>query len=93
MVKIKNKKALKWCLEKHVAGKVTVKWAANHPKITPRRFKQIYAKYKTTNTTPQIGQNLGRPKKQIAQETIEIIRQAYEKDPLCAVYLKKVVCV
>jgi len=91
MVKVKNKGKLKWCLEKHAAGKVTVKWAANHLKITPRRFKQLYAKYKTNNTTPTIGQNLGRPKKQITQETIQIIKQAYEKDKLNAVYLKKII--
>jgi hypothetical protein len=66
-----------------------VKWAANHLKITPRRFKQIYAKYKTNNTTPTIGQNLGRPKKQVTKETIELIKQAYERDKLNAVYLKK----
>jgi transposase InsO family protein len=91
MVKIKKKGALKWCLEKHAAGKVTVKWAANNLKITPRRFKQLYAKYKTTNTTPTIGQNLGRPKKQIRQETIDTIKQAYEKDRLSAQYLQKII--
>jgi len=91
MVKVKNKKELKWCLEKHAAGKVTVKRAANHLKITPRRFKQLYKQYKITNTTPQIGQTLGRPKKQITTETIEIIKQAYQKDHLGAVYLKKII--
>jgi len=91
MVKVKNKKELKWCIEKHAASKVTVKWAANHLKITPRRFKQIYAQYKNTNTTPIIGQTLGRPKKQITKETIQIIKQAYEKDHLNAVCLKKII--
>jgi len=62
MVKVKNRGELKWCIEKHAASKVTVKGAANHLKITPRRFKQLYAQYKITNTTPQIGQVLGRQK-------------------------------
>ena len=91
MVKVKNRRTLKWCIEKHTTGKITVKWAANHLKITPRRFKQIYAKYKTTNTIPTIGQNLGRPKKSITPQTIETIKQAYEKYQLNAVYLKKII--
>ncbi|MCL2135783.1 MAG: IS481 family transposase, partial [Candidatus Bathyarchaeota archaeon] len=91
MVKIKNKEKLKWCLEKHATGKITANWATNHLKITPRRFKQLYKQYKTTNTTPQIGQNLDRPKKQVTKETIELIKQTYEKDKLNAVYLKKII--
>jgi len=92
MVKVKKKGELKWCLEKHAAGKVTVKWAANHLKITPRRFKQLYAQYKTNNNTPPtIGKNLGRPKKQITKETIKIIKQTYEKDRLSAQYLQQII--
>jgi transposase InsO family protein len=92
MVKVKKSGELKWCLEKHATGKVTVKWAANHLKITPRRFKQLYAKYKTTNNTlPTIGQNLGRPKKQITKETIETIKQTYEKYHLNSKYLQKII--
>jgi hypothetical protein len=92
MVKVKNNGKLRWCLEKHAAGKVTVKWAANHLKITPRRFKQIYAKYKTNNnTTPTIGQTLDRPKKQVTQETIDLTKQAYKRGKLNAVYLKKII--
>jgi len=69
---------------------VTVKWAANHLKITPRRFKQLYAQYKTNNNTPPtIGKNLGRPKKQITKETIKIIKQTYEKDRLSASIFNK----
>jgi putative transposase len=93
MTKVKNKGTLKWCLEKHAAGKVTVKWAANHLKISPRRFKQLYAKYKTNNTIPAIGLNIGRPKKQISPQTVEIIKQAYQKDQLNAVYLQKIIYV
>jgi putative transposase len=91
MVKIKNKKELKHYLEKHANDKITIKQAANHLKITPRRFQQLYAQYKTTNTTPTIGQNLGRPKKQITPQTIETIKQAYQKDQLNAVYLQKII--
>ncbi|MCL1969865.1 MAG: hypothetical protein FWF66_00085 [Candidatus Bathyarchaeota archaeon] len=82
MVKIKNKRELKHYLQQHEQNKITIKQAANHLKITPRRFKQLYAQYKTTNnTTPTIGKNLGRPKKQITPETVEIIKQAPSKRP------------
>ncbi|MCL2134600.1 MAG: DDE-type integrase/transposase/recombinase [Candidatus Bathyarchaeota archaeon] len=91
MVKIKNKKQLKWCLQQHAENKITIKTAANHLKITPRRFKQLYKQYKTTNTTPQIGKNLGRPKKQITPQTTKIIKQAYQKDHLHAKYLEKII--
>jgi transposase InsO family protein len=91
MVKIKKRGELKWCLEKHAVSKVTVKWAANHLKISPRRFKQLYAQYRDTNTVPLVGLNVGRPKKQITPETFEIVKQAYEKDRLNAAYLEKVI--
>jgi putative transposase len=91
MVKVKNKKILKYYLEKHAKNEITIKTAANHLKITPRRFKQLYTQYKTTNTTPTIGKNLGRPKKQITPQTIEIIKQAYQKDQLHAKYLEKII--
>ncbi|MDR2699537.1 MAG: hypothetical protein LBC12_01770 [Nitrososphaerota archaeon] len=90
MVKVKNTKMLKWCLEKHVADKVTVKWVANHLKITPRKFKQIYAKYRATDTAPTIEQTLDRPKKQTTKETVKIIKQTYKKDRIDAAYLKKI---
>jgi len=32
------------------------------PKNNPRRFKQLYTQYKTTNTTPQIKKTLANPK-------------------------------
>jgi len=91
MAKIKNKKQLKWCLQQHAQNNITIKTAANHLKITPRRFRQLYTQYKTTNTIPTIGKNVGRPKKPITPQTIEIIKQAYQKDHLGARYLEKII--
>jgi hypothetical protein len=81
MVKIKNKRELNRCLQQRAENKITIKQAANHLKITPRRFKQLYHQYKATNTTPAVGKNLGRQKKQVTQETVEIIKQAPSKRP------------
>ena len=90
MAKIKNKKQLKLCLQQHAQNNITIKTAANHLKITPRRFKQP-AQYKTTNTTPTVGKNVGRPKQPITKETIEIRKQAHQKDHLSARYLEKII--
>jgi len=74
------------------ANTLTFLSKSEHSQNNTQRFKQIYAKYKTTHTAPQIGPALGRPKKQITKETEEIIKQAYEKDQLSAQYLEKRRC-
>ena len=60
----------------------------NNPKTIQTTLRTIQ---KTSNTPPTIGQNLGRPKKQIPQQTIENIKQTYQKYQLNAVYLKKII--
>jgi uncharacterized FlgJ-related protein len=83
MIKIKNNKDLKWYLEKHAKNQITIKYTANKLKITPRQFKQLHPIQKNKqHHLPQIDQNLRQPKKQITQQTIKTIKQAYEKNQL-----------
>ena len=89
MVKIKDKRKLKWYLLNYDSGKITQKWASKHLEITSRRFRQLYTKYKATGKTPDVGINNGRPRKHIPQKWKSIIKQGYEKDRLNAVYLEK----
>ena len=89
MVKLSNKRKLKWCLLHYETGDITSKWAANHLEITQKRFQQIYKQYQTTKETPNIGKNTGRPKKEISNEWKAIIKQQYEKTWCGAVYLEK----
>jgi putative transposase len=89
MVRITNKRKLKWCLLHYESGDTTSKWAANHLCISQRRFQQIYKQYKTTNQIPCIGKDVGRPKTQISTEWKNIIKQQYEKTWCGAVYLEK----
>ena len=63
MVKVANKRKLKWCLLHYEVGDTTSKWAANHLSISQRRFQQIYKEYQTTKEMPSIGKDVGRPKK------------------------------
>ena len=74
VVKIKNKKKLKWYLVYYDSGKITQKWAASYIGINPRRFRQLHTEYKTTGIVPVIGINLGRPEKEIPEEWICIIK-------------------
>lgn len=91
MVKVKNKRKLRWCLLNYDLGKITQKWASYYLKITPRRFRQIYREYKREGTIPTIGLNVGRPKKGVPDDWKCIIKQEYEKDRLNAVYLEKTI--
>jgi hypothetical protein len=84
MVKVRDKRKLKWCLVNYDSGKITQKWASKHLEITPRRFRQLHQQFKTTGKIPDIGINNGRPRKTIDPELKRIIKQAYEKDQLNA---------
>ena len=63
------------------------------PQNNPKTIQTTSAQYKKTNTTttPTIDQNIGQPKKQITQQTINIIKQAYKKDQLNAQHLRKII--
>jgi hypothetical protein len=52
MVKVKNNGKLEWCLEKYAAGKITVKWAVNHLKITLEDSNNSTPNTKPTTITP-----------------------------------------
>lgn len=91
MVKIKNKRKLKWCLINYDRGKISQKWASWYLGITTRRFRQVYRIYKNTGEIPIIGANIGRPKVQIPDEWKDIVKQEYETFRLNAMYLEKTI--
>ncbi len=91
MVKIENRRKLKWCLVHYELGDISCKWAAKHLEVTPRRFLQLCAEYKSTGKVPDVGVDVGRPKKEIPDEYKQIIKQAYEENPVNAVYLEKTI--
>ena len=91
MVKIKNKRKLKWCLINYTSGKITQKWAATYLGITPLRFRQLLTEYKTTGNVPAIGDNIGRPKREVSDEWKDLIKQEYETYRLNALYMEKTI--
>ena len=93
MVKIKNKKRLKWALKQYETGKEEQKYLAEEVLgVTPRRFRQVYSEYKKfRGDVPMIGKNLGRPKKTIPESYERVIMEKYERYRLNALYLEKVI--
>ncbi|MCL1970527.1 MAG: hypothetical protein FWF66_03615 [Candidatus Bathyarchaeota archaeon] len=89
MVKVANKRKLKWCLLHYEVEDATSKWATNHLGISQRRFQQIYKQYQTTKEVSSIGKDVGRPKKEIPDKYKTIIKQQYEKTLCGAVYFSK----
>jgi putative transposase len=91
MVKVEDRRKLKWCLVHYESSEVGSKWAAKRLQITPRRFQQLYKEFKETGKAPDIGLNVGRPKKEISEDCKQIIKQQYEKTHCGAVYLEKTI--
>ncbi|MDR0372547.1 MAG: IS481 family transposase [Nitrososphaerota archaeon] len=91
MVKLGNRKKLKWCLREFEQRKASQTWIANYLGITPRRFRQIYRFYKKTNTIPQIGLNVGRPKTQILNKHKQIVLDQWSKHRFNALYLESII--
>jgi len=91
MVKIKNKKRLKWALEQYEKGKQTQKELALFLQITPWRFRQLHAASTKTGNVPDLGKNLGRPKGTPSEQYRQIIIQTYEKYRSNALYLEKII--
>ena len=91
MVKIRNKRKLKWCLKQYHRKEIKQKWLSKYLGITTRRFRQIYSEYKESTEIPVIGRNMGRPRKQVPAEWLEIIKKEWNEDRLNALYLEKVI--
>src|SRR5659263_107511 len=91
VVKINNKRKLKYYLKDYDSGKSSQKSAAKALGIKPRRFRQIHAIYKSTGEIPAIGVGLGRPRQNIPKKWKEIIKQEYEMFRLNALYQEKTI--
>ena len=91
MVKVEDRRKLKWCLVHYESGEVSSKWAAKYLDITPRRFQQLYKEFKETGGIPDVGLDIGRPKKEIPEDCKQIIKRQYEKTHCGAVYLEKTI--
>jgi putative transposase len=91
MVKIKNKKRLKWALKRYENSNSDQQQLAFFLGVTTRRFRQLYTEYKTTGKIPIVGCKIGRPKKAILRSYWQLIVEKYDKYLLNALYLEKVI--
>ena len=56
--------------------------------ISARRVQQIYKEYAETGQLPEVGNNLGRPKKPLSSDDKKLIDQTYSDYKFGACYLE-----
>ncbi len=65
--------------------------AKKHASISIGRVYQIWNEYKRTGKIPELGKNVGRPKKSISKNERLIIKQTYEKYYVCSSRLTRLI--
>ena len=83
-----DEKAIKWVIREKEKGTPT-KEIAEIEGITPRRVNQIYKQYKETGEIPRL-KKPGRPKKELTEEEIEVIKEAYKEYRCNAIVLQTI---
>ncbi len=85
-----TKKKLRYLIRWKKRGK-TSREIAMELKISKRRVNQIWKEYMETGEIPEIGKNLGRPKKEITEKEREIVLEAKKKYKLGARRLEPII--
>ncbi|AGK60127.1 hypothetical protein Asulf_00091 [Archaeoglobus sulfaticallidus PM70-1] len=83
-----DEKAIKWIIREKEKGTST-RTIAEIENITPRRVNQIYKRYKDTGKIPE-PKKLGRPRKELSEEEIKAIKEAYEEYRCNAIVLQTI---
>jgi putative transposase len=89
IVKLNGKK-IRWIIAQKLKGEST-STIAEIQGISARRVQQIYKEYIETSKLPQIGSNLGRPKKLLSNDDKKLIAQAYSDYKFGACYLEIII--
>jgi hypothetical protein len=82
-----NGKNIRWIIAQKSKGEST-STIAKIQGISPRRVQQIYKEYVEIGQLPQVGINLGRPKKPLSPDEKELIDQTYSDYKSGACYLR-----
>ena len=85
---VNDEKTIKWIIREKEKGTPT-KEIAEIEGITPRRVNQIYKQYRDTGEIPK-PEKPGRPKKELSEEEIRAIKDAYEEYRCNAVVLQSI---
>jgi len=83
-----DEKAIKWIIREKEKGTPT-RTIAEIEGISTRRVNQIYKQYKETGKIPKLRKS-GRPRKELSEEEIKSIKEAYEEYRCNAVVLQKI---
>jgi putative transposase len=83
-----DEKAIKWIIREKKKGTPT-RIIAEIEGISTRRVNQIYRQYKETGEIPEL-RKPGRPKKNLSEEEIKAIKDAYEEYRCNAIVLQKI---
>ena len=86
IVKLNGKK-IRWIIAQKLKGEST-STIAEIPWISARRVQQIYKEYVDTGQPPQVGNNLGRPHKELSFDEKKLVDHAYSDYKFGACYLE-----
>jgi transposase len=89
IVKLNGKK-IRWIIAQKLKGEST-STIAEIQGISPRRVQQIYKEYVKTGKPPEIGHNIGRPKKTLSSDDKKLIDQSYYDYKFGACYLEIII--
>ena len=81
-----NGKKIRWIIAQKLKGEPT-STIAEIQGISARRVQQIYKEYVKTGKPPEIGHNIGRPKKPLSSDDKKLIDQTYSDYKFGACYL------
>jgi transposase InsO family protein len=59
--------------------------------VSIRRVNQLYTQYLQTESLPSLGRDIGRPKKPISKQEIEIVKASYQKYKVSASTLERLI--
>lgn len=85
-----NGKKIRWIIAQKLKGEST-STIAEIQGISPRRVQQIYKEYVKTGKPPEIGHNIGRPKKTLSSDDKKLIDQSYSDYKFGACYLEIII--
>jgi putative transposase len=83
-----DEKAIKWIIREKEKGTLA-KEIAEIEGVTPRRVNQIYRQYRDTGEIPKL-RKPGRPKKELTEEDIKVIKDTHEEYRCNAIVSQKI---
>jgi putative transposase len=87
-MKTLNQRKLNWVIKAMKDGKLSVWQIAKQQGITPRHARRLFARFKD-NKQPRL-KKPGRPVQPIPENEIQLVKELYVKQPMCATQMEKI---